>query len=221
MVAAQAGSIAPVFERVFEQSCEKERIQPGYHTERLRNSMLEDLQAFAADTAWPPGLTSRMEEGFTFALETPEGAPGIEITGKIDRLDTAADGSAYVIDYKYSATAGIKSKLDNERLLQAQLYGMAAERYFGARLAGMFYVGLKREVVYVGWSADGLLDKAPFPEDWFDRARERTLAVVAQIRSGRMQPDPADTDHCGYCDFRDACRVETRRAAELAGEERA
>jgi ATP-dependent helicase/DNAse subunit B len=213
--------IAPVFERVFERYREKRRIRPGYHTERLRNSMLEDLQAFAADTAWPPGLTSRMEEGFTFALETPEGVPGIEITGKIDRLDTAPDGRAYVIDYKYSATAGIESKLDNERLLQAQLYGMAAERSFGARLAGMFYVGLKREVVYVGWSADGLLDKAPFPEDWFERARERTLAVVEQIRAGRMQPDPADTDHCEHCDFRDACRVETRRAEELAREERA
>jgi ATP-dependent helicase/DNAse subunit B len=216
-------AIAPVFERAFQRECETRRIPPGYHTERLRNAMLEDLAAFAADTRWPPGLKSRMEQPFTFALPTPEGVPGIEIAGKIDRLDTAGDGSAYVIDYKYSGKAKLKSKLDDERLLQAQLYGMAAERTFGASLAGMFYVGLKREVVYVGWSANGLLGKEPFPEDWFERAAERTLAAVEQIRAGRVAPDPADTDHCEWCDFRDACRVDLRAAAveERAAGERA
>jgi ATP-dependent helicase/DNAse subunit B len=205
-------AMAPVFERVFERFCEQQRIPPGYHTERLRNSMLEDLAAFAADATWPPGLESRTEEKFAFALDVPEGVPGIEIAGKIDRLDTAEDGSAYVVDYKYSAKARVKSKLDDQQLLQAQLYGMAAERVFGASLAGMFYVGLKREVLYVGWSSNGLLGKEPFPEDWFERARERTLAVVGKIREGRMAPDPADTDHCERCDFRDACRVDRRAA---------
>jgi ATP-dependent helicase/DNAse subunit B len=206
-------AIAPIFERVFEEYREKERIPPGYHTERLRNSMLEDLQGFAADTTWPPGLKSRMEEPFTFRLRTPEGVPAVEITGKIDRLDTADDGSAYVIDYKYSNQAKIKSKLDDDRLLQAQLYGIAAERSFGAKLAGMFYVGLKREVLYVGWSSTGLLQKEPFPEGWFQQAEERTLGVVQQISAGRVEPHPADTDHCEHCDFRDACRVDMRQAA--------
>jgi ATP-dependent helicase/DNAse subunit B len=206
-------AIAPVFERMFERVCERQRVPPGYHTERLRNSMLEDLATFARDDVWPPGMTSRMEEQFAFPLEAPEGVPAIAITGMIDRLDTAADGRAYVIDYKYSAKARVKSKLDDETLLQAQLYGMAAGREFGVKLAGMFYVGLKREVVYVGWSADGLLGKEPFPEGWFEGARERTLEVVGRIREGRIAPDPADTDHCERCDFRDACRVELRAAA--------
>jgi hypothetical protein len=217
-------AIAPVFERVFEAYRQRDLIPPGYHTERLRNSMLEDLQGFAADTAWPPGLASRLEESFTFRLPAPEGVPEIEIAGKIDRLDTAPDGRAYVIDYKYSGKAKLKSKLDDERLLQAQLYGMAAERNFGAKLAGMFYVGLKREVLYVGWSADGLLGKEPFPQDWFQHATQRTFEAVERIRAGRVEPDPADTDHCEHCDFRDACRVELRRAAlaeERTGEESA
>ena len=210
-------AIAPA-SSAYSKSIASDRIPPGYHTERLRNSMLEDLEAFAADTTWPPGLKSRMEEPFSFALDTPEGIPGIEIAGKIDRLDTAEDGSAFVVDYKYSARARVKSKLDDERLLQAQLYGMAAERAFGLSLAGMFYVGLKREVSYVGWSSNGLLGKEPFPGGWFERARERTLAAVGQIREGRVAPHPADTDHCQWCDFRDACRVDLRAAA---AEERA
>jgi hypothetical protein len=100
---------------------------------------------------------------------------------------------------------------------------MAAERVFGASLAGMFYVGLKREVLYVGWSANGLLGKEPFPEGWFEQARERTLGVVGRIREGRIAPDPADTEHCARCDFRDACRVDLRAAvaAERAAGERA
>ena len=209
-------AIAPVFERVFERFRERRHIPPGYHTERLRNCMLEDLAAFAADTTWPPGLRSRTEQPFTFALETPAGVPGIEISGKIDRLDTDADGGAYVIDYKYSAKARIKSKLEGEQALQPQLYAMAAERKFGATLAGVFYVGLKREVVYLGWSSAGLLGTEPFPAGWLDEARERTLAVVEQIRQGRVAPDPADTKHCEWCDFRDACRVDL--GAALAGE---
>ncbi len=216
-------AIGPIFGRVFAEFCERKRVPGGYHTERLRNAMLEDLAAFAADSTWPPGLDSRMEEPFAFALDVPESVPAIGITGKIDRLDTAEDGSAYVIDYKYSQKAKVKSKLDDEQLLQAQLYGMAAERAFGLRLAGMFYVGVKREVLYVGWSASGLLGKEPFPENWFESARERTLAVVGQIRQGRIAPDPADTDHCAWCDFRDACRVELRAgvAEEVAEGERA
>jgi RecB family exonuclease len=217
-------AIAPVFERVFAEFCELRRIPAGYHTERLRNSMLEDLAAFAADTTWPAGLKSRVEEKFTFRLPAPEGVPGIEIAGRIDRLDTAEDGGAYVIDYKYSSPARIGSKLDDERLLQAQLYGMAAGRSFGASLAGMFYVGLKRKVLYVGWSSNGLLGKEPIPEGWFERAGERTLEVVGQIRQGRVAPDPADAGHCAHCDFRDTCRVDPRRAAvaeELAAGERA
>jgi len=211
-------AIAPVFERVFEEFCERKRIPQGYHTERLRNAMLEDLAAFAAGAAWPPGLKSRMEEKFSFALDVPEGVPGIEIAGKIDRLDTAEDGGAYVIDYKYSGKARVQSKVEGERTLQAQLYGMAAGRNFGASLAGIFYVALKREVSYLGWSSTGLLGTEPFPDGWIERARERTLAVVGQIREGRIAPDPADTEHCAWCDFRDACRVDRRAAA---AEERA
>ena len=50
------------------------------------------------------------------------------MSGRIDRLDIAPDGSAYVIDYKYSAAQRVKDKLKNENLLQAPLYLMAAER---------------------------------------------------------------------------------------------
>jgi len=94
----EGGDIATVFDEAFARSIEEHRIPAAYHTERLRNAMLDDLLAFAADTQWPRGqFRSRTEERIRYAL-----ADGTEIRGKIDRLDEAADGRAFVFDYKYS-----------------------------------------------------------------------------------------------------------------------
>ena len=203
-------NIADLFQSVFERCCEEKRIPTAYHTERLRNAMLEDLLAFAADSEWPRArFQSRTEEKFGFAL-----CEGLEIRGRIDRLDVAADGRAFVIDYKYSNGQNTKRKLTNQLLLQAPLYLMGAERLPGVTPAGMFYVGLKGGVVYAGWSQqpmlEGALGSSPFPEHWFETAREKTLRAVEEIRSGRVEVRPANPDNCRFCDLRDVCRVEIR-----------
>ena len=95
--------------RYSQRHLEEQQIPPGYHTERLRNAMLEDLENFANDQQWQrENYRSRMEEAFTFAL-----ADGLEIRGKIDRLDVTADGRAYVLDYKYSAAKNIKARKED------------------------------------------------------------------------------------------------------------
>ena len=201
---AHPGDVTPLFEDVFERYVEDRRIPSGYHTERLRNAMLDDLRAFAGDGQWPRGdFQSRMEERFVFPLDE-----SLAISGKIDRLDTAPDGRAYVIDYKYSNAQNTKDKLKDENLLQAPLYLMAAGEFFGVKPAGMFYVGIKGGVVYAGWSESGLLDGVPFPDRWLERTKEQTLQVVAQIRAGRVDATPANPDKCRNCEFRDVCRVE-------------
>ena len=197
---ASQGDVAPLFEDVFARCVEAGRIPWGYHTERLRNAMLDDLRRFAADNRWPRGeYQSRMEEKFAFRLDE-----SLEIAGKIDRLDTATDGRAYVIDYKYSNAQNTKDKLKDENLLQAPLYLMAAEKFFGVKAAGMFYVGLRGGVEYAGWKE--------IPEGWLERKKEQTLQVVAAIRAGRVESIPAKPDKCRYCDFRDVCRVEVGEA---------
>jgi len=200
---ADQGDVTPLFEDVFARYVEQERIPWGYHTERLRNAMLDDLRGFAADEQWPRGdYQSRMEEKFAFRLDE-----WLEIAGKIDRLDTAPDGRAYVIDYKYSTAQNTKDKLKDENLLQAPLYLMAAEKYFGVQAAGMFYVGLKGGVEYAGWKE--------IPEGWLERKKEQTLEVVAEIRAGRVESAPAKPEKCRYCEFRDVCRVEAGEAQAL------
>jgi len=204
---AERPNLEELFEEIFERFVKEKNIPSGYHTERLRNSMLLDLQAFAAHDKWPRGaFESRMEEKFTFALSDT-----VQISGKMDRLDVAPDGTAYVIDYKYSAKARTKDKLTNENLLQAPLYFMAAEKYFGLKPAGMFYVGLKKEIIYAGWTnqqAQLAIDSQILPQDWTETSTTRTLQVIENIREGRIEVNPADTGNCRFCDVRDACRYD-------------
>lgn len=200
-------NLEALFEETFERFVAEKRIPSGYHTERLRNSMLLDLQMFVAQDKWPRGIfDSRIEEKFAFPL-----SDSVQISGKMDRLDIAADGTAYVIDYKYSAKARTKDKLTNENLLQAPLYLMAAEKHFGVKPAGMFYVGLKKEIVYAGWTGQQALisiDAQALPENWTENSTARTLQIIENIRDGRIEVNPADTGNCKFCDVRDACRYD-------------
>ena len=204
--------VTPLFDSVFERFVDEHRIPQGYHTERIRNGMLDDLRAFTSQDTWPRGEhQSQMEQSFVLPLD------GLEISGKIDRLDIGAGGRAYVIDYKYSRPDTTKDKLENPNLLQAPLYLIAAERVMGAQPAGMFYIGLRGKVQYAGWSDSALMGSNPLPENWLRNAAERTLAIVEEIRGGRIDVKPADRDFCRLCDYHDICRVDAPAAVVLAG----
>jgi ATP-dependent helicase/DNAse subunit B len=194
----QRQDIAALFEEVFARTLADKQIPAGYHTERLRNGMLDDLIAFARAEPFPPGeFQSRMEEKFEFPLDD-----SLTISGKIDRLDVAADDTAYVVDYKYSNAQNTKGRRDNKNLLQAPLYLLAVEKFFGLKAAGMYYIGLKGGFQPAGWEASEL------EPDWLDQARTRTLAIVEQIRAGHVDVAPSDRDKCRFCDCADVCRIE-------------
>jgi ATP-dependent helicase/DNAse subunit B len=205
--------IGALFERVFERKLDEKHVPFGYHTERLRNQMFDDLRRFVAHDGW-------RREIFTSRTELPFDMPvgDFVVRGKIDRLDTSPDGKAFVIDYKYSAPVNVKKKLKNENLLQAPLYMLAARDVFHARPEGMFYVGVKSELVYVGWSESPLLDSHPLPENWLAVTLDRTIELVAQIRSGNIAPHPADRDNCRLCDYHDACRIDVAQHVEITTE---
>ena len=66
----------------------------------------------------------------------------------------------------------------------------------------MHYVALKGGIEEIGWDA-------PFPEGFFERAMEKTVSAVEEIRAGRVAVEPSNRDKCRYCDYKDACRVQS------------
>ena len=125
---------------MFAAAVEEKHIPLRYHTERLRNQIRDDLERFAADGRWRrEGFIARMEEDVRVSARRN----GLVIAGKIDRLDTAPDGRAYVVDYKYSNPQKPRRQAKDENLLQAPLYLMAAEQTLARHRRACFYVGLK------------------------------------------------------------------------------
>ncbi len=208
-------AIEPLFQDVFEKYCSENRIPPGYHTERLRNGMLKDLERFVADTQWPRGeWESQMEVAFDFELPLPDGS-AVTLAGRIDRLDAAADGRAYVIDYKYSPVARVREKKQGKGM-QAPLYVLALEKALGKKPAGMFFVALKAGLEYQGWSDEGRLEAESLPGEWVAETTARVQQIVEEMRTGRVAPQPADRSNCRFCDERDVCRIDVRQAAVRA-----
>lgn len=191
-----------IFEEVFAHVCAERHIHRGYHTERLRNAMTANLQEFLR-TQVRDG-TALTEQPFTFRLDE-----STAINGKIDRVDPLPGGMARIVDYKYSAS--VKARRDDPNALQAPLYLLGAERdpALALKPAAMSYIGLKGGVDVVGW-------EFPFEDGFFENALARTGRAVAEIREGRIVPEPSNPDKCRYCECRDACRIGVTQAMAAA-----
>ena len=135
------------------------------------------------------------------------------------------EGEALVIDYKYSAGNKVRERVEESEagnLVQAGLYMLAAERAMGLKPIGMLYCGVKKETSWGGWRLQiaGLerigegrtrQELRELMEESAQRARE----VHTAITTGKVAVRPLDGKKCAWCDFQDACRVETM-AAEVA-----
>ena len=196
-------------DRVFEKECQKNNILRTYRTEAIRLELQRHFEAFQANTNWPLNWPSQTEQKFEIAL-TPE----LSIRGRIDRLDIGPANQAIVIDYKYSAAAKIRERIDGDPV-QGGLYLLAAERYFNLRPAGMFYCGLRQSVTWEGWHASipGLqLGEARTESglrELITSAAKTSIAVHDSIVSGDKEVRPADRNKCRYCDYNAICRVES------------
>ena len=194
--------IETLFASVFESFCRKEAIPEGYRTEALRIQMLDDLRRFLSDPR-SRGAATRTETPFEWRLDD-----GLTIRGRIDRMDTAGDGRVVVIDYKYSSSNRVRERVREGRVLQAPLYVLACERVLGLEVAGVFYVGLKKDVRCAGWG-EGLGEVGEaLTSEWLEAGLSAAREAIAAIRAGRTTPEPADPELCAYCELQDVCRYE-------------
>ncbi|MFO0933012.1 MAG: PD-(D/E)XK nuclease family protein [Planctomycetota bacterium] len=160
-----------------------------------------------------------------------EGAGRFALTGRAARVDTdpPARRRAIVVDYKRGAggadRAAQRALADGEAL-QLPLYALALEATRGVRVEGLELVaGRRRGRAAVGTAAvadalaareEGLaaevLDAAAF-RALLEGARARASAVVAAVREGRIDKNPADGAVCAACPARGVCRPDVDRFA--------
>jgi len=205
-------SLDELFDRAFSKAVTEFRLAPGYRSEALRLEMIASLRRFLA--GFPPSGNRRVRTEQPFRLLLPA---GVAVCGRIDRFEVDPEGNAFIFDFKYSTAASVSNRVREHsegRRVQGGLYLLAIERCFGLRPAAMHYCAMRGKLTSPsGWTtAEDLQELA-------SKAEQYTLDAAGRIRSGAIRPEPADAAQCGYCEFRDGCRVEIlARALVAAGE---
>lgn len=196
--------VRAAFDEAFEAYARDEFFPRGYRTEAKRLELLHGIERFVDKNPVPRGANSRFEESFEFTLE------GLTIAGKIDRLESDANGNVTVYDYKYKRPLPLKN-LVNEHEERTRVQGgmyLLGGAALGLTPTGMAFCGFKHEPSVKGWipgkdsctsEAVGLI---------MQNARELAVQTATNLTSGRVHPEPADEDHCRYCSYAAMCRID-------------
>jgi ATP-dependent helicase/DNAse subunit B len=211
-----------IFSRLFHDICRANAVPESARTEKIRLELVANLKRFLESPPLAGGAVVGVERGFDLTLK-----PGLRLRGKIDRVVEVAQRGLVVIDFKYSTRERIRDRVKSHQrgeLVQGGLYLWAAERLFKRPAAGMLYCGLRGEVAWGGWHLpmfqwDEIGESCDREEltKLTERALEATEAVAARVAAGEAAPAPADTKKCAWCEFRDACRVESAAAEQAKG----
>ena len=215
--------IEEALDAVLDETLRNESIPRSFHTEMLRYNLRTDLFRFASESLSRPmgdAAGQQREAEVRYAIDDNE---TLFINGRIDRYDVFGDNFGLIVDYKYSSDNRVKTIIkDHEQgaRLQAPLYLLGLQRNLGIRPAGMRFWGLRRKTTVMGWVVQGLFpsdlvldgDESLSPDDFqskLDKALQNAITAIDEIRGGRIQVEPRDSDFCRrFCDFRSVCRVE-------------
>ena len=149
---------------------------------------------FAAAQRSTPLEVLHTEEWFEIKLgET-------RLTGRIDRMDRAADGSVVVVDYK---TGKARDQEDADDSLQLSIYAMAAREKWGYDVGSLVFYNLEENVPVTTARSDAELRIAA----------ERVAKAAAQIAAGEFKPKV--DFHCSWCSFRALCPAKEKHFPNL------
>jgi ATP-dependent helicase/DNAse subunit B len=200
--------VEALFADVFREACAREKIPESYRTEAVRLELLRNLLGFIGEAVIPGANPADAELELTLRL-----AGGTTLACRIDRVDSMPDGKAVIVDYKYSSLERIRKLVEGHDAgthIQGGIYIRAVEDT-GRDVASMRFAGIRGQVAWRGWEDASRLREV------MDKSVATAQNTVFQIREGVIVPDPADTDLCEYCDFRDICRVESAAKVAVSG----
>jgi ATP-dependent helicase/nuclease subunit B len=147
-------------------------------------------------------------------------APGMMLSGKIDRIDVDPFGARGIVqDYKSGKHAHSAREIERELRLQIPLYMLVLRDLVGLEPLGGLYrplAGGRRARGLVrageaetlpGYAANDYLDEGEF---WrvVDSARATATALAERIREGDVHHDPRGGECPTWCDLWSICRIE-------------
>jgi ATP-dependent helicase/nuclease subunit B len=147
-------------------------------------------------------------------------APGMTLSGKIDRIDVDPFGARGVVqDYKSGKSAHSARQIESELRLQIPLYMLVLRDLVGLEPLGGLYRPLagarKPRGLVRGSEAEtlpGYVSHDYLDEDAFwgvvESARGTATALAERIREGDVRHDPLGGECPSWCDLWPMCRVE-------------
>ena len=182
----------------------------------LEQGLRRDLEQLVRDEAVSPSpLVPRHVE---VSFRDFELAPGVVVSGKIDRVDGDRMGArGIVLDYK-SGAASSAAEIRERDLLQLPLYMLVLRDQLGMEPMGGVYVpvgggrrprGILREQDdrIPGFSRRDYLEPEEF-DAAVDAARATAVGLVERIRQGDVVHDPQGGECPHWCDLWRICRKE-------------
>jgi DNA helicase II / ATP-dependent DNA helicase PcrA len=170
-------------------------IEDEYQHELYLQQGIQQLRDFlAACHSAPAPNVLHTEEWFDVQIA------GTKLTGRIDRMDRASDGSVNIVDYK---TGKARSQEDADESLQLSIYAMAAQEKWGYRIGELSFHNLEGNVT--------IFSKRT--EFQIEQARERVSDAARDIADGNFQPKIGF--HCNFCSFRGLCPARERQVPNL------
>jgi ATP-dependent helicase/nuclease subunit B len=194
----------------------------------LDQTLWRDLAALVEEECESslPLVPRRFEVSFGSERAAPELqrglelAPGLTLSGKIDRIDVDPFGARGVVqDYKSGKSAYSARRIESELRLQIPLYMLVLRDLVGLEPLGGLYrplAGARKPRGLVrgseaetlpGYVSHDYLDEEAF---WgvVESARETATALAERIRAGDVQHDPLGGECPSWCDLWSVCRIE-------------
>ncbi len=182
----------------------------------LGQSLQRDLEQLVRAEAEAASTFVPRELEVTF--KTYELAPGVAVSGKIDRVDRdPVSARGIVVDYK-SGAAPSATQIHDEARLQIPLYLLVLRDQLGLEPMGGVYMPLgggrrARGILRAGddqvpgFASGDYLDGPEFEAE-IEHARGVAVGLAERIRTGDIRHDPHGGDCPAWCDLWRMCRKE-------------